>query len=61
MHVEEQPWQEKAACQAIALQVMREANLAPLELLYVVLSTQTPQMQWHIAGKETVNHFFFPP
>lgn len=54
----EQHWRGKAACQAVAVQVMREASLAPLELSYALLSTQTPQMQWHISGKETVNHFF---
>ena len=48
----------RAACQAVAVQVMREANLAPLELPYALLSTQTLQMQWHVSDKETVNHFF---
>lgn len=35
---------------------MREVNLAPLEQPHVVLSTQTAWMQWHVSGKETVNH-----
>lgn len=52
---------KKAACQAVTVQIMREGNLASSELPYAVLSIQTPNMYWHVCGKETVNYFFFHP